>query len=325
MITATTATDNVAISSSARADAKAVRRVARVARRCCADTRRTASAWVSARRNAVSTGKARIISSRCADSRAVASADSATLSAVYLPIRIANNGTSGTVNAITTAAGQSMNRIAAPTDTGTTAAFTSAGKYTVKYASSASKPFVTSTVNAAGPCEEIHSGPRANDVSSTRARSSSLAPAAARAATTWVAHVNKARAMTDPTRTTSNPWPVTTEASDHAWATNARDERKARTKQRAKARRADAGSAPSGPLPSRSWAGFRRPGKLMAHAPAGCARCRCACGRPSRSSPGTPVPRARRSRRSTSSPAGCTGWTRSPRWSARTTGPLWTG
>ncbi|CAH0326467.1 hypothetical protein SRABI128_05356 [Microbacterium sp. Bi128] len=128
MNTATTATEIVEMSSRARAERKAVRKVPMVRERYSSDMSSSAWRWAEARPRPTRTGRPLASSSMCPESRASADWASLTRSSVYRPIRIMNSGTSGTVSTITTALTQSANRMRAPSSSGMAAQFTSAGR-----------------------------------------------------------------------------------------------------------------------------------------------------------------------------------------------------
>ena len=216
MKTATTATDRVLMSSRAKPDMKAVRRVVMVVVRYRSETPASAWRWVPARRRPTSTGSPRASSSTWWESRSSPAAACSTRSSVYWPMRIMKTGMSGRVRASTSAETQSWPRIHRPRTSGMIAAVSRAGRYCVKYLSSPSSPVEASTESSPAVSEPAPAA--ASRWATSRCRSSSLAPRAARRANTCCPQVATARATTparpraaaearvDPASSEVSPW-----------------------------------------------------------------------------------------------------------------------
>ncbi|CAM5641398.1 hypothetical protein STENM36S_03326 [Streptomyces tendae] len=128
MATATSATDRVASSSSAKDDRKAIRRVRRVARRYSPVMRLIDSAWALARPKTFSVGSPATTSRKCPDSRDSSRHWRSIRDWVAQPISIMKTGMRGRVPTMMAAETQSSVTMRASTATGTTTARPSCGR-----------------------------------------------------------------------------------------------------------------------------------------------------------------------------------------------------
>lgn len=128
MVTATSATDSVASSSSAKDDRKAIRRVRMVAWRYSPVMRLIDSACALARPKTFSVGSPATTSRKCPDSRDSSRHWRSIRDWVAQPISIMNTGMRGRVPTMMAAETQSSVTMRASTATGTTTARPSCGR-----------------------------------------------------------------------------------------------------------------------------------------------------------------------------------------------------
>ncbi len=128
IVTATSATERVASSSSAKEDRKAIRRVFSVARRYCEVMLRIDSACALARPKTFRVGSPATTSRKCPESRDSSFHWRSIRDWVAHPIRIMKSGMSGRVTTMIAAETQSSVTIRASTATGTTTARPNCGR-----------------------------------------------------------------------------------------------------------------------------------------------------------------------------------------------------
>ncbi len=221
IVTATSATERVATSSSTADDANATRSVRSVARRYRSVISAIRSDWALARRCATRVGKPRTTSRKWPESAAISRHCSWARSRVASPTRAPKRGTRGRVASTITALRTSWVAMATTVSGGSTTATTRDGRYRVRYGSMAATPRVVSTAR---------SPPRSTSwlaivASTSRRRRTVLTTSAARAAPTSPAPVTMPRAASraavarpHPTRSSPRSAATTSPATAHAWA-----------------------------------------------------------------------------------------------------------
>ena len=128
-VTATSATDRVASSSSTSAERNEIRSVAIVSARWAASVRRSPSAWARARPKTCRVGRPATRSEKWCARRVWTRHRLRVRASVVQPTRAMNTGISGSVSATMIADVRSAVRIATPTITGTVTASMSWGRY----------------------------------------------------------------------------------------------------------------------------------------------------------------------------------------------------